>query len=244
MNGLSISVLSLFPGMFEGFLKYGIVKRALERELVTVDLIDIRDSAHDRHRTVDDLPYGGGAGMVMKPDILAESLESLPSIQSGRSPRVIYLTPQGKPFSQSDANTMSLIGEFILICGRYREIDERFRERFVTDEISIGDYVISGGELAAMVVIDAVTRLIPGVMNDFESGIDDSFQNGLLDCPWYTRPEVFRGMKVPDVLMSGNHAEISKWRYEQALRRTKERRPDLLDSEGRDRPMKRNKKSD
>lgn len=229
MSGLSISVMTLFPAMFEGFLRHGMVKKAIERERAGIELIDIRQSAFDKHKTVDDLPYGGGAGMVMKPDVLARSLQSTRPFQEGRSPNVYYLTPQGKRFDQSLANGMSLLDEFVLICGRYREIDERFRERYVTDEISIGDYVISGGEPAAMVVIDAVVRLIPGVMNDFESGIDDSFQNGLLDCPWYTRPEEFEGERVPDVLLGGNHAAIKKWRNEQALARTVARRPDLLD---------------
>jgi tRNA (guanine37-N1)-methyltransferase len=166
--------------------------------------------------------------MVMKVDVLAAALESTSPFREGNNPRVIYLTPQGKRFDQSEANRMSLMGGFVLVCGRYREIDERFRDIFVTDELSIGDYVLTGGEPAAMVVIDAVARLIPGAMGDFESGMEDSFQNGLLDCPWYTRPEEFRGHRVPDVLMSGNHAEINKWRSEQSIMRTRERRPDLL----------------
>ena len=228
MKGLTVSVLTIFPGMFEGFFTHGIVRRAIESELLNVEVINIRDSAKDRHGTVDDIPYGGGAGMVMKPDVLAASLESTAAIKNGRKPPVFFLTPQGKRFDQSQANRMSMYEEFILVCGRYRGIDERFREMFVTDELSIGDFVITGGEPAAMVVIDAVIRLVPGVLHDFESGIDDSFQNGLLDCPWYTRPEIFRGVKVPDVLMSGNHEAIRKWRNEQAVLRTKERRPDLF----------------
>ncbi len=230
MGRLSIHILSIFPGIFEDLLNYGIVRRAVEKKLLDVSIVNIRDSAPDKHKTVDDVPYGGGAGMIMKPDILAASLESTVPFREHRRPEVVFLTPQGKRFDQSHANKMSMLDEFILICGRYRAVDERFREICVTDEISIGDYVLSGGEPAAMVFIDAVARLIPGVLNDFESGIEDSFQNALLDCPWYTRPEVFEGRKVPDVLLSGNHAEIKKWRYEQSLKRTRQRRPDLLDN--------------
>ena len=221
MKGLAVSVLTIFPGMFEGFLNHGIVRRAVEGGLLDVEVVNIRDSATDRHGTVDDMPYGGGAGMVMKTDVLAASLDSTAAYRNGRRPPVYFLTPQGKKFDQSQANRMSMLGEFIIVCGRYRGVDERFREMYVTDELSIGDFVISGGEPAAMVVIDAVTRLIPGVLHDFESGIDDSFQNGLLDCPWYTRPEVFRDVRVPDVLLSGNHEKIRKWRNEQAILRTK-----------------------
>lgn len=228
MKELDISVLTLFPDMFDSFLRRGIVSRSIEKGLLGVELVNIRNSAADKHKTVDDMPYGGGAGMVMKVDVLASALESSALFRDNKTPRVIYLTPQGKQFDQSEANRMSLMGGFILVCGRYREIDERFRDMFVTDELSIGDYVLTGGEPAAMVVIDAVARLIPGAMGDFESGIEDSFQNGLLDCPWYTRPEDFRGHRVPEVLMSGNHAEINKWRTEQSIARTRERRPDLL----------------
>jgi len=229
MGKLSVHVLTIFPDMIEHFLRYGIVRRAVEKNLLDVSVVNIRDAADDRHRTVDDMPYGGGAGMIMKADVMAKSLES--AVFSGRSirPAVIFLTPQGRRFDQSEANRLSMIDEFVLVCGRYRAVDERFREMYVTDEISIGDFVLSGGEAAAMVVIDAVSRLIPGVLSDFESGIEDSFQNNMLDCPWYTRPEEFRGNRVPDVLLSGNHAAIKKWRHEQALLRTRERRPDLMD---------------
>lgn len=230
MCRLSVHVLTIFPGIFEDFLNYGIVRRAVEKKLLDVSIVNIRDSAPDKHKTVDDVPYGGGAGMIMKPDILAASLESTVPFRENRRPEVIFLTPQGKRFDQSLANKMSMLDEFILICGRYRAVDERFRETYVTDEISIGDYVLSGGEPAAMVVIDAVARLIPGVLNDFESGLEDSFQNDLLDCPWFTRPEMFMGQKVPDVLLSGNHAEIKKWRQKESLKRTRNRRPDLLES--------------
>jgi tRNA (guanine37-N1)-methyltransferase len=230
MNSLTIDVLTIFPEMFESFLKYGILKRAVDKRLVNICLTNIRDSSSDRHKTVDDTPYGGGAGMIMKADILAASLKTVKSYSQGKKVPVIYLTPQGKRFDQSEANRLSMSGEFILICGRYRSIDERFVEKYVTEEISVGDFVLSGGEVAAMVVIDAVTRLIPGAMQDFESGMEDSFQDGLLDCPWYTRPEVFENLKVPDELLSGNHALIKKWRQEESLKRTRSKRPDLIEN--------------
>ena len=229
MDSLSVHVLTIFPGMIESFLHYGIVRRAIDKKLLTVSFVNVRDFATDRHRTVDDTPYGGGAGMILKPDVLSESLKSIPSYGENKRPHVIFMTPQGKRFNQSHANRLSLMDEFVLVCGRYRAIDERFRELYVDEEFSIGDYVISGGEVAAMVVVDAVARLMPGVMHDFDSGMGDSFQNGLLDCPWYTRPETFEDIPVPDVLLSGNHAEIKKWRYQQSLKRTKDRRPDLFD---------------
>ncbi len=229
MGSLAISVMTIFPAMIEDFTGYGIVRRAIGKNLLDVRAVDIRDAAEDRHRTVDDTPYGGGAGMVMKPDILERCLESIVPADRNERPPVLYLTPQGRRFDQSEANRLSMEDEIVLVCGRYRGIDERFRERCVTDEISIGDYVLSGGEVAAMVVIDALSRLIPGVMSDFESGLGDSFQDGLLDCPWYTRPEEFRGMRVPDVLLGGNHKEIAEWRKRKSMERTKDRRPDLLD---------------
>jgi len=231
MDGLSVHVLTIFPGMIEEFVGYGIVRRAIEKGLFKVEVSNIRDSATDRHRTVDDTPYGGGAGMIMKTDILAASLKATAPFVAGRRPPVIFLTPQGERFDQSTANRLSLSREFVLVCGRYRAVDERFRQLYVTEELSVGDYVLSGGEVAAMTVIDAVVRLIPGVLSDFESGMEDSFQNNLLDCPWYTRPELFEGRGVPDVLLSGNHDEIKKWRSRQSLLRTREKRPDLLDDE-------------
>ncbi len=229
MNSLTINVLTIFPDMFESFLRFGILKRAVDNGLIKVCLTNVRDSALDRHGTVDDTPYGGGAGMVMKPDVLAASLKSTESFRQGRQVPVIYLTPQGKRFDQREANRLSMAGEFILICGRYRAVDERFVERYVTEELSIGDFVLAGGEVAAMVVIDAVARLMPGVMQDFESGLEDSFQDELLDCSWYTRPETFENLKVPEVLISGNHASIKKWRQEDSLKRTRLKRPDLLE---------------
>lgn len=231
MSELTIHVMTLFPGIFESYLQYGIISRAIEKGVLEVNLVNIRDSAEDRHGTVDDTPYGGGAGMIMKPDILANSLKSTMECCKKKHPDVILLTPQGKQFDQSQANKLSMAEELILICGRYRGVDERFRQLYVTDELSIGDYVLSGGEPAAIVVIDVVARLIPGVLNDFESGIEDSFQENYLDCPWYTRPKIFEGIEVPDVLLSGNHDKIRKWRCEQSLKRTLERRPDLIDVE-------------
>ncbi len=231
MNRLEIHVLTLFPEMIASLLRYGILKRASERDLVRVSAADIRKFAVDRYGTVDDTPYGGGAGMVMRADVLAACLNSLDPIKEGRRLPVIYLSPQGKRFDQGYANRLSMLPEFVLVCGRYRGIDERFITRHVTEELSIGDYVLSGGEVAAMVVIEAVARLVPGVMNDFESGIGDSFQEGFLDCPWYTRPADFEGLKVPEVLMSGDHARIGRWREREAIARTRERRPDILRDE-------------
>jgi len=225
-------VLTLFPDMIESFLRFGIVGRARDRELLGVITADIRNFAVDHYGTVDDTPYGGGAGMVMRADVLASCLDSIEPIREKRNVPVIYLTPQGKRFDQEYANRLSTLREFVLVCGRYRGVDERFIERYVSEELSIGDYVLSGGEVAAMAVIEAVARLVPGVMNDFESGLGDSFQDGLLDCPWYTRPVDFEGLRPPEVLLSGDHARIKEWRDRQAVIRTREKRSDLLGCEG------------
>ena len=241
MSELTIHVMTLFPRIFESYLQYGIVRRAIEKEFLEVNFVNIRNSAEDRHGTVDEPPYGGGAGMIMKPDVLAGSLKSTMKSCKKKQPDVILLTPQGKKFDQSQANKLSMSEECILICGRYKGVDERFRQLYVTDELSIGDYVLSGGEPAAIVIIDVVARLIPGVLNDFESGIEDSFQENYLDCPWYTRPRVFEGMEVPDVLLSGNHDEIKKWRSKQSLKRTLERRPDLIDIKYSEKKSNKNK---
>jgi len=217
--------------MFQGPFSTGIFQRAIEQKLVEVNLHNIRDWTHDKHHIVDDYAYGGGAGMVLKPEPIFEAVESIKSdIKEGadRVP-VILLTPQGRLFSQSIAQGLSRERELILICGRYEGVDERVREHLVTDEISIGDYVLGGGEMAATVVIEAVVRLIPGVLGSEDSPLDDSHVTGLLEYPQYTRPPVYRSWAVPEVLLSGNHAQIARWRREQSIVRTLKRRPELLD---------------
>ena len=222
-------VLTIFPGMFDSPLSLSIIARAQKQGLVEVNLHNIRDFAHDRHNTVDDYPFGGGPGMVMKPDPLFESVEHVRESESlDENVPTVLMTPQGRRFNQRIAEDLSDLSDMVIICGRYEGVDERVRQNLVTDEISIGDYVLGGGELAAMVVIDAVTRLIPGVVGSAESSANDSHTTGLLQHPLYTRPSVFRGMEAPDVLLSGHHAEISKWQRLEALRRTLERRPDML----------------
>lgn len=224
-------VLTIFPGMFDSPLSLSIIARAQKQGLVEVNLYNIRDFAHDRHNTVDDYPFGGGPGMVMKPDPLFESVEHVRESESlDENVPTVLMTPQGRRFNQRIAEDLSDLSDMVIICGRYEGVDERVRQNLVTDEISIGDYVLGGGELAAMVVIDAVTRLIPGVVGSAESSANDSHTTGLLQHPLYTRPSVFRGMEAPDVLLSGHHAEISKWQRLEALRRTLERRPDMLES--------------
>lgn len=222
-------VLTLFPRMFSGPMDESIIGRARERGLIGVDVHDIRDYALDRHRTADDYQHGGGPGMVMKPEPLFAAVETLRANGVlGESAPVILLTPQGRRFDQRVAQDLARLDELALICGRYEGVDERVRRHLATDELSIGDYVIGGGELAAMVVIEAVSRLKPGVVGSAESPANDSFAEGLLQHPIYTRPAIFRNWRAPDVLLSGNHAEIAKWRRRESLRRTLERRPDLL----------------
>lgn len=227
-----IDILTLFPGMFEGVLGTAIFKRAAERQQVQVNVHNIRDYTHDKHHTVDDYPYGGGAGMVMKPEPVFEAVEavkaSIPEDEAGTIP-VILLTPQGRLFSQEVALELSKHSHLVLICGHYEGIDERVVEHLATDQISIGDYVLSGGELPAMVVADAVVRLVPGVLGSDESATHDTHALGLLQYPQYTRPPEYRGWAVPEVLLSGNHAQIARWRREQALLRTRKRRPELLE---------------
>lgn len=220
-----IDVLTLFPGMFRGFLEASIVRKAIELKAIDVYLTDIRDFAFNKHRQTDDYPYGGESGMVMKPEPIYEALQFI-KIEPGCP--VIYFTPQGRKLEQSVVKEYQSIPRMVLLCGHYKEIDQRIRDRFVTDEISLGDFIISGGELASMIMIDAIARLQEGVLNDISSAQSDSFEEGLLDCPYYTRPEVFLDMPVPDVLLSGNHKEIQKWRKEQALDLTRKRRPDLI----------------
>jgi tRNA (guanine37-N1)-methyltransferase len=229
---MRFDILTLFPEMFQGPLSTGLFQRAVSRGLVTVNLHNIRDYTHDRHHTVDDYPYGGGAGMVLKPEPVFEAVDSLrsemPPEQATTLP-VILLTPQGRLFSQQVAGELSQYTHLALICGRYEGIDERVREHLVTDEISIGDYVLGGGELAAMVIVDAVIRLLPGVLGSEESTLDESHAAGLLEYPQYTRPPTYRDWSVPEILLSGNHAQIAGWRREQAIMRTLQRRPDMLD---------------
>ncbi len=239
---MRIDILTLFPHMFEAPFSYSIFKRAIDRKLVSANLHNIRDYTHDRHRTVDDYPYGGGPGMVLKPEPIFEAVESIkadisPGEESGKIP-VILLTPQGRLFSQAIARELSGHSHLILICGHYEGVDERVREHLATDELSIGDYVLTGGEFPAMVVVDAVVRLLPGVLGSESSSLDESHSNGLLEYPQYTRPEIFREWAVPEVLLSGNHAQIARWRREQIIRRTSARRPDLLQKTGLSREEK------
>jgi len=225
---MHIGVVSLFPEMVSTIADYGVVGRARQRELVTLEFENPRDFANDTHRTVDDRPFGGGPGMVMKFEPLAEALQVAKASLPEGSP-VVYLSPQGKVFDQAVAARFASLPGMILLAGRYEGVDERLIESHVDEEVSIGDFVLSGGEVAAMVVIDAVVRLLPGVLGDDESAAQDSFVEGLLDCPHYTRPEVVDGRAAPQVLLSGDHARIARWRHKQALGRTCLRRPDLLD---------------
>lgn len=224
---MKIHVLSLFPEMFEGVFGSSILKKAQEKGAVELAVSDIRAYSENKHKQVDDYPYGGGAGMVLKPEPMFQAVES---ITEGRKPRVILMCPQGERFTQKKAEELALEEDLVFLCGHYEGYDERIREHLVTDEISIGDFVLTGGELAAMTVIDAVVRLIPGVLGQADSHIQDSFSTGLLEHPHYTRPADFRGMKVPDVLTSGNHAKIDEWRMKESLKRTYLRRPDLLET--------------
>ena len=221
---MKIDVLTLFPAMFAGPLDESIVKRARDTGLVDLKIHNLRDWTHDRHKTVDDRPFGGGPGMLLKPEPLFEAIESLKREKT----RVILLSPAGRQFNQAIARELAQRDDLLLVTGHYEGFDERVREKLADDELSIGDYVLTNGALPAMVVIDAVVRLLPGALGDDESSHDESFSQGLLEYPQYTRPAEFRGMKVPDVLVSGHHAEIEKWRREQAKARTKKRRPDLM----------------
>lgn len=224
---LRFDVFTLFPEVFEPYLQTSILQRARQRGLLEVRLHNIRDWTHDRHHVTDDEPYGGGGGMVMKPEPVFAAVEGV----LGAPPvcPVILLDPQGRLFTQKMAQELALLPRLALLCGRYEGIDERIRQHLVTDEISIGDYVLTGGELPALVLIDAVARLLPGVLGDPEGAWDDSHASGLLEYPHYTRPAEFRGWGVPEVLLSGDHAKVAKWRREQSLLRTFQRRPDLLE---------------
>lgn len=224
---MRIDVLTIFPEMFTGPFSESIIKRAVNKGLADIHLHNIRDYASGKHKNVDDYAYGGRAGMVMMVQPIADCIDKLKSERS--YDEIIFLTPDGGLFVQSTANQLSLCENLILLCGHYKGIDERLREHYITREISIGDYVLSGGELAAAVVTDAIVRLLPGVLNDETSALSDSFQDNLLSPPVYTRPSEYKGWKVPDVLLSGNDKEIALWNYNQSLKRTAERRPQLLD---------------
>ena len=223
---MHIHILTLFPNMFTGPFNESIIKRAVERSLVKISIHNIRDYTSDRHHTVDDYSYGGGPGMVLKPEPIFEAVEA---VRGGRELPVILLTPQGRLFDQKAAAEIAAYEEVVLLCGHYEGVDERVREHLAADELSIGDYVLSGGELAAMVVADAAVRQIPGVLGSEESAVNESHAAGLLEYPQYTRPQNFRGWEVPEILVSGNHAEVARWRREQSLRRTARRRPELLE---------------
>ncbi|MEO8853402.1 MAG: tRNA (guanosine(37)-N1)-methyltransferase TrmD [Ginsengibacter sp.] len=223
---MKIDIISVVPQLMESFFAHSILKRATEKSLLDVNIFNLRDFTDNKHGQVDDYQFGGGAGLVMMAEPLVNAIESLREKTSYDD--IIFLTPDGKTFDQKMANSFSLKNALLLICGHYKGIDQRIRDHYITREVSIGDYVLSGGELGAAVLVDAIGRLIPGVLNDETSALTDSFQDNLLSPPIYTRPENFRGWKVPDILMSGNHAKIEEWRYEKAVERTKERRPDLL----------------
>ncbi|HIA35258.1 MAG TPA: tRNA (guanosine(37)-N1)-methyltransferase TrmD [Flavobacteriales bacterium] len=224
---MQIDIITVLPKILEGPLNQSIVKRAQDSNLVDIHIHDLRDFSQDKHKSVDDYQYGGGAGMVLMVEPIARCIESLSSKK--RYDEIIYMSPDGIQLNQGICNKLSLDKNLLILCGHYKGVDERVRENFITMEISIGDYVLSGGELAAAVLADSIIRLIPGVLSDETSALTDSFQDGLLAPPVYTRPSDFKGMKVPPVLLSGNAAEIEKWRHKMAIERTKEKRSDLLD---------------
>lgn len=232
LRGMKIHVITVLPELLESPFGHSILKRAQQKGLVSLQVHNLRDYSNDKHKSVDDYAFGGGAGMVMMMEPIINCLEKLQEEEA--FDEVIYMTPDGETFNQPMANSLSLKGNIAILCGHYKGVDERVRQHFVTREISIGDYVLSGGELAAAVVCDAVIRLIPGVLNDETSALTDSFQDNLLAPPVYTLPAEFRGMKVPDVLLSGNTPEVEKWRFNQALERTRNRRPDLFARSGFD----------
>ena len=226
---MQIDVLTIFPNMFSGILNESLIKKAQEKDLAEIRIHDIRSFAKDKHRTVDDTPFGGGGGMVMKPEPLCKALESiLDKKRDGEQTSIILTTPQGERFSEEKAKELSLKNRLVIICGHYKGVDERLGKLYPLREISIGDYVLTGGEIPALTILDAVVRLIPGVLGDFESAQADSFYEGILGPPQYTRPTEFRGLKVPDVLLSGDHEKIRRWRKKEALKRTLQRRPDLV----------------
>lgn len=225
-----IHVITAFPTLLNGPLDESIIKRSREKQLVEIYIHDLRQYSTDKHHRIDDYPYGGGPGMILKPEPIFSCIESVLETYQIREPNLIFLTPQGQKYTQSKAKELSEKDHLIFFCGHYKGVDERVREYWKMDEISIGDYVLTGGELPALVVIDSVIRLIPGAISDLDSAKTDSFYQNMLDCPYYTRPEVFRGMPVPEVLLSGHHAEIEKWRKNEALKHTLTVRPDLIDN--------------
>ena len=225
---IKFDVITIFPEMFGDFSRGGVFGRALSSGLIELGIRDLREFTHDKYRKVDDYPFGGGPGMVFRPEPVFEAVESMVGTQSDNVP-IILMSPQGRPLTNKIASEFSSNSQMVIICGRYEGFDERIRTHLASDEISIGDYVISGGELASMVFMDSVSRFVPGVLGDQTSAHNDSFSNGLLEYPHYTRPSDFRGWKVPDIFLSGNHSEIDKWRKEQSILRTLSRRPDLLE---------------
>ncbi len=224
---MRIDIISAVPALLEGPLNHSIVKRAIDKELVEIHVHDLRDHTEDKHKKIDDYPYGGEPGMVLTPQPIFSCIEKL--LAEREYEELIFTAPDGDVFEQSDANTLSLKKNIIILCGHYKGVDQRVRDELITREYSIGDYVLSGGELPAMVITDAIVRLLPGVLGDAESALNDSFQNGLLEGPVYTRPAEFKGLKVPDVLLSGDHKKVEEWKQEQSKKRTKERRKDLYE---------------
>ncbi len=220
-------IMTLFPEIFNSYMNESIMKRAVEKGIIEICIYNIRDFSNNKHKKVDDYPFGGGAGMVMTPQPIYDTYKHIVDTYNIEKPRVIYLTPKGNTYNQTIATNMSKLDDVILLCGHYEGIDQRIIDLIVTDEISIGDYVLTGGELPALILIDSISRLIPGVLGQEESFEDESFSNDLLEYPHYTRPREFMGLKVPDVLLSGNHKNIDKWRNDESIRITKERRPDL-----------------
>ena len=238
-------ILTLFKDMVTDGLATSILGRAIEKNLIETNVVDIRDYTLNKHKKVDDYPYGGGAGMLMQAQPVYDAYQAVLSqinAKTNKQPRVVYVTPRGTTFSQSMARELAMEEDLVILCGHYEGIDERVLEEIVTDYVSIGDYVLTGGELPAMVMVDCISRLVPGVLNNSESSVDESFSDGLLEYPQYSRPEVWNGKKVPDVLLSGHHANIEKWRHEQALLMTKKHRPDMYEEYVKNHPVEKKKK--
>jgi len=226
---MNIHIITAFPNLLRGPLDESIIKRSVEKKIVEFFIHDLRQYSSDKHHRVDDYPYGGGPGMILKPEPIFNCIESVTEKYNIKSSDIILLTPQGKKYSQAKAKELVEQQNLVFLCGHYKGVDERVRDYWKMDEISIGDYVLTGGELPALVIIDSVIRLIPGVISDLDSAKTDSFYQGILDCPYYTRPEIFREMSVPEILLSGNHAEIDNWRQQEALKQTLKERPELVD---------------